>query len=216
MWQRFLNTDDIISLSEYNIFQNIFQYCKNSPNQYIDNNGHRYTPIGVGIQLDGTLGYGPLAAEGGIEVVLYWGTEEAIEKPVIAIYAYGGGSIGIDELGSDVKNVADMLLKSADSLRMDGSNALSALLSSMKVECSVSVSGFIVTGDETFTSAQSYTGPFDSVTGSAIFFKGSYAWSDNCRVYSVGWTPYGGSVGISYSRTYYKLLYSSVGNNFEE
>ena len=65
-------------------------------------------------------------------------------------------------------------------------DSIQLLASLLENKYSVSVSGLVITGNEHFTSVQSYTGPFLSMSGSVSNIKGGIAVSDSCIAFSLG------------------------------
>lgn len=130
------------------------------------------------------------------------------------MYTYGEGAACIDT--ATIQNAAQLLLKNADLLKLGGANVLDAIVASLKVEGSFSVSGFFVQTNKSFYGVNDYTKDFstESVTiGSAKFAK---AWSDSCKTYSVGYSYTFGKPAFRldwpvYSRgyAYYWLRYST-------
>lgn len=102
-----------------------------------------------------------------------------------------------------------ILAESADYLRMEGGEAVSGILNAFDLQCSCSVSGLLITGDETFTTIEDYTGRFDTYTVNIWKVKGNYSWSDKCKTYGIGYSFGSASFGISRSVSEYSIIYSS-------
>lgn len=183
----------------------MFAYCGNNPVLNVDYSGMDYHPVGAGVQLEIEVGNAVV----GVEVIVFWDVEEAVNNPVIAVYVYGGISIETDDplLGSILAIVTD----NADLLTGDQGNltmVLSSLTALISNNFSVSVSGVIIMGNEDFTSTNSYSGSFTSVGGGFGRIKGGVAYSESCYAISIGGTLVGSKVIPSWgvTKTYYHKL----------
>ena len=74
------------------------------------------------------------------------------------------------------------------------------------------MSGLLITGNEGFTTTESYLGPFTSVNVKLGKVSGAYAYSDSCIGYIFVGQPAKVSWGISYT-TYRPLFEITVGQN---
>ena len=213
---RFINADSFASTGQGFVGYNMFAYCGNSPVFRKDIDGKEWELVGAGVQLDASASLGEISGGAGVEVVIYWGTEEAKElgEPVVAVYVYGGGSLDIALLAEDITNITNLLTESVELLKIDGASALEAatLTGQHSLSGAVTLSGFLVLGNEGFKDSKNYTEGFD--TFSAGYGKGriNYAWSDCCQTVGVGVSVFGGSAGWSVMRgkSYYGLLWSSA------
>lgn len=227
---RFINADAFASTGQGAIGCNILAYCLNNPVRYIDVTGNwakvanegpstedSFKVVGAGIQISGSASLGPISGGGGIEIIVFWDTPEskAAGKPIVAVYICGEADITIDTDGID--EIIELLLDSADVLKMDGVNALEALVAGTKVGLSASVSPFVVTANSEFYGVEDYTKGFNNQSANFGSVTVSKAWSDTCRTYSVGYTYAAGKPGLwlklpSFSRgcSYYGLLWTSA------
>ena len=178
----------------------MFAYCGNNPVCRIDPNGMDYRPVGAGIQLELDVG----CYTGGFEVILYWDNTICDNGGwIVALYSYDGLSLDMTDplAGSIVATVLD----NTDLLMSGTEESMNSLLTILKGNVSASASGVLIFGDESFTSTESYEGPFTSVSGNIGHIKGSFAYSSNSYAFSVGATcSKKGSRG--FSRTNYTLL----------
>lgn len=199
-WGRFLNADVLVSTGQGLLGNNMFAYCNNNPVIHIDETGTAYRIVGAGIQFELSVG----SATVGIEVICYWDVDECANGGVvIATYVYAGFSFDMSDplLGSILATItdnSDMLVSGCEAEIL----AFAALIGDTY---SISVSGVLVTGNEDFRSTESYQESFTSVGGGWGKIKGSYAYSENCRAYSIGANIAGGSLLPSWniSKTYY-------------
>ena len=191
----------------------MFAYCANNPVFSTDNTGHDHI-VGAGIQIDGSVSVGSVSGCGGVEIIIYWDTEETEEagKPIVAIYAYGGASLSYSDLTKDVSNITDALVNNIESLQGNPEQVLSGLLESLiTTNASVSASGVLVVGEKNFRSAKDYEGTFTTTSVNLWFVKGSRSQGDTCHTWSVGglWSATQSSFGISQTITSYKMIWSS-------
>ncbi len=213
---RFVNADSYASTGQGLLGHNMFVYCGNCPILRIDTYGEEWEPIGVGVQLELSVSSEAYTVETGIEVVLYWGTEEALlaESPVVAIYAYGGGSLDADIFSSSIDTAKKLLTQSSASLRANTDAALSGVLTKVKgtLSADISVSGFLVLGNEKFKKAEDYTKGFTVGSIGVGKYKFNYAKSDRCMTIGIGRSMFGLSSAISIhsGKYYYGMLYSSA------
>jgi RHS repeat-associated protein len=207
---RFINADSYGSTGQAFLGTNMFAYCNNNPCNNIDATGASYEPIGAGIQLELSLDSGGVSVSGGVEVIVYWGTEQAEQagEPIVAVYCYGAGSLDVDVFSNEIADITELLKDNLDLLKMDGQSALDGVLSAFKPGLGGSVSGLLVYGNESFKNARSYTKDFTTVSGTAWHFKGSYSYSDCCRTVGVGVSTSG--FGLSFSHSYYFLLWEGT------
>ena len=181
----------------------MFSYCGNNPVTNVDHQGTAYRPVGAGLQFELDVGSGIV----GVEVICYWDVDECANGgATIAVYTYCGFSL----------DTSDALLASILATITDNSNLLAggcetgivALAALIGDTFSLSVSGVLITGTEDFNATESYTGSFTSVGGSWGKVTGSYAYSENCKAYSLGGNVAGGSLLPSWniSKTYYQQI----------
>ena len=164
----------------------MFAYCANNPVIYEDAEGTRYRVVGTGVQFEVTMGCTSI----GIEIICFWDVEECSNGGVVvAAFAYGGYSIDMNDpfLASILATVTD----NTDLLLGGDESNILALTALIGNTFSVSASGVVVTGTETFNSWKSYTGSFTSVSGSIAKLKGSVAYSESCMAAAIGTTLIG-------------------------
>ena len=190
-------------------------YCLNNPCLYSDPYGENGF-VGLGFQFDVSTEHGTY----GVEVVIYWDPDVVssthgceAENAIIAIYTYSGVAISLDELA-----IAPQLYEMTASLNFEDMNDSSQdelLVAAMGLMTSLDLSGavFLVYGYDSFISANSYSGEFQtwaaSVSKPGSFISGGlyYSYSDTC--WSVGakvsgaTRPHTFPLKIQFSRTYY-------------
>jgi len=183
--------------------------------------------VGAGVQIDasGSLGIGSIGGSigAGIEVIIYWDTQECADlgKPIVALYTYneGGAYLDTQEVYNQAKEIAELLLENIDLIKIDGTNAIQAILSgsvSMNASLSFSFSLVGVFGNSKFYGAHSYEEKFDNFSAAAGSIKYGRGWSDSCVAHSIG---YNFTVGkpafhvalpeVSRGASYYRLIWSS-------
>ncbi|MCI8620188.1 MAG: RHS repeat-associated core domain-containing protein [Oscillospiraceae bacterium] len=207
---RFINADSYGSTGQAFLGTNMFAYCGNNPINNIDVTGTDYELVGAGVQLEISGGAGGVSGAVGFEVIIYWGTKQAEQagEPVVAVYNYRGISADALELFPEIGQVTDLLVNNAELLKLDGATAVEGILSTLSLSGSASASGLLVYGSKEFKNAADYEGGFDTVSGTAWHFKGSYSWSKSCRVVGVGVST--SKFGLSYSHSEYSLLWEST------
>ena len=178
----------------------MFAYCANNPIIYVDESGREYRLVGAGVQVDVSAGLATM----GVEIICYWGTDECKNGGiVIAVYAYGGASINMNDawIGSIIAIITD----NSKYLESNYGTALLAILAMLGDGFSFSVSGLAVFGNEKFTSTEDYTGSFTTVGVGWGKARGSYSYSENCRTVSVGGNLIGSQLLPSWgvSKTHY-------------
>ena len=174
----------------------------------MDAEGYKARPVGAGVQLE--LDIGGLSV--GLEVIVYWDVKESNNgAPVIAVYLYGGISVGVND--PFIASIVGIITDNADLLvKEDGSGAVVMTVASMiGDDFNVSVSGVFILGNEKFDSTKDYEESFTSVGTTLGKFKGSIAYSETCTAISFGVTVVGSpnllpSWGVS--KTYYQQLFS--------
>ena len=185
---------------------NMFAYCSNNPVCYYDPCGNEERPVGAGVQVEGTVGHTSV----GIEIILYWDVDECVNgAPVIAIYAYGGISVDVNDYF--IASIVGIITDNADLLLDETGAGVMAVAALIGEGLSVSVSGVLIVGNDNFTSTTSYEESFTSVGVNAGKFKGSVAYSESCTAYSVGYNVIGGSSvfpSSSVSKTYYQQVWT--------
>jgi hypothetical protein len=185
----------------------MFAYCGNNPIRYEDSFGGRYEEaedsdedyelVGIGVQFEasGSLGIGSIGFSAGIgfEVIVYWGTQECKDhgEPIVAVYVYNAGSgyLDTDALRKQILEIADLLLNCVDLLKIDGVNAVQAILNNAKLNFSASFSASVISvwGNSKFYGVDSYLERFDNLSVTAGSIKYGYAWSDSCKTHSLGY-----------------------------
>jgi RHS repeat-associated protein len=178
---RFINADEYASTGQDFLGCNMFAYCNNNPIFYFDPTGTRL--VGVGVQFEVDVDNVCV----GVEAVYYGDPTVCDGKgPQIALYTYSG--VSLDFLSPD-----DMARLTAEmSILYEGINAdsdqaaIAALKAFVYQDASASASVFAIFGNENFTSADSYSGPFDSVSATANHWKVTYSTSETCTVIGVG------------------------------
>ena len=188
----------------------MFAYCINNPVSFADHSGFSARLVGAGIQLEVSIG----GATVGLEVIVYWDVNECENgAPVIAVYAYAG--ISVDVNNAYIGSILGIITDNSDMLLgEDGSGmCVMALAAVISDSFSVSVSGVVILANDSFNSTKDYEKSFTSVGASWGKIKGSVAYSDSCTAISLGASLVGGnsifpSWGIS--KTYYQqvLCYS--------
>lgn len=182
----------------------MFVYCANNPVVLSDPTGTEYRVVGAGLQFEITVG----GCSVGFEIICYWDVDECSNGGVVvAGYVYGGFSLDMDNplIGSILATITDN-----SDLLVGGSEAeILALAALLGDTSSFSVSGVLVTGNEDFNSTTSYQGSFSSVGASCWRVKGSYAYSENCKAYSLGANFDVGIArpGWNVSKTYYERIF---------
>ena len=208
--KRFLNADGLtqIGSSENLLSYNLYVYCCNNPLVYVDENGLSYEIVGAGIQIELSGSFGNVGVSGGIEIIIYWGTEEAKANGgfVIAIYGYGSISADLVQSLEGMSDISDLLINNLDLLKMDGASAIDVIIESVSMKWDCSISGVLVTGNEDFNDVTDYKYGFDTCTVSGLSGKVSYSWSSCCKTISIGKKMNKTSFGINYSKSYYYLL----------
>ena len=92
---RFICADGIMPMCNSITDCNIYAYCNNCPVSLVDPFGYTDRLVGIGAQFGLTVG----DYECGIEVIVYWDSKVCQNSdPVIAVYAYEGAYINVDEL----------------------------------------------------------------------------------------------------------------------
>jgi len=181
----------------------MYSYCANNPTNNKDETGTEFKPIGAGFQFEMNAGAGTV----GVEVICYWDIPECNDgNPIVAVYVYGGVSVDLDDalLGSIVATITD----NSDFLVRGSEAEVIALATLLSNNFSMSVSGLLITGNDDFTSTESYTESFTSVGGAVGKIKGSVAYSASCYAYALGYNLVGGSIIPSwgFSKTYYEQI----------
>ncbi len=219
-WGRFINADGQFKLDGAVLTLNIFAYCINNPVKLFDENGKEYRVVGAGLQVDVSAAVGSLGVGVGAEVIVYW--DETItdgEEPIIAIYVYKDGNIGMSltdyqmaEILKSVQPTIEQLTAMTDDLRGLDVKGIDKVMQS--ASWGVTVAGLVITGNKAFDSVTSYEEDFDTVTLSLSRLKGSHSVSASCKSYGVGGTIVGSPQGwgVTYSHSYYKLIWQkSIG-----
>jgi len=178
---RFINADALVTTGQGLLGNNMFAYCGNNPVIFLDDQGTSYRVVGAGLQFEISVGSCTI----GIEVICYWDVDECANGGVvIAAYAYCGFSFDMSDplLGSIMATITD----NSDLLANGNEAGVLALAALIGDTFSISVSGVLVTGAESFRTTESYGGSFTSVDGGWGKLKASYAYSENCKAYSIG------------------------------
>ena len=166
-----------------------------------------YQAVGAGLQLEINIG----AATVGLEVICYWDVDECqAGGAVIAVYAYGGISVDVNDplLGSILAVITD----NSSFLTGGTEEGVLALAMMLGTNFSTSVSGVLIFGNERFSSTESYEGSFTSIGGSVGRLKGSVAYADSCTAVSIGGNVVGSNIIPSWgvSKTYYEQIYEKA------
>ena len=201
---RFINADALVATGQGLLGNNIFAYCGNNPVVFLDDHGTSYRAVGAGLQFEISVG----SCTVGIEVICYWDIDECSNGGVvIAVYAYCGFSFDMNDplIGSIMATITD----NSDLLANGNEMCVLTLASLIGDTFSISVSGVLITGTESFISTESYEGSFTSVDGSWGKLKASCAYSENCRAYAIGGKAAGSSLFPSWSisKTFYTQVY---------
>ena len=199
---RFVSPDIIITADPFGVGANLYSYCKNSPINYYDETGREYKVIGLGIQVDGSISFLTASADAGIELICYWGTEEAqtLDKLVFAVYGYGGGGVTISDYSEQIDFITQIVYESMDQLAMMGADEVQALLKGKLIDTSISGSIMVITGNEGFKDAYNYEGHFETATVGAGHVKLFKSWGHTDES---GCEVYGGGGSTSWSLPYY-------------
>jgi len=201
---RFLNADAFAATGQGLLGYNMFAYCANNPVTRKDAAGMIHEPVGAGLQLEITVGNVTV----GLEIICFWDVSECSDGGItIAVYLYGGVSMDVDNplIGS----ILAMITDNSQLLLYGNEESLMLLATLLSNEFSVSVSAVLITGNEDFTSTESYEGSFTSVGAGLGKVKAAVAYSDTCVAYSVGAVIAGSpkilpSWGVS--KTYYEQV----------
>lgn len=216
---RFTTFDKLINNKQEPLENNNYLYCCNDPINYFDDSGYDYRPIGVGIQVDGSVALGPAGIGIGLEIVVYW--DEAIkgDQPVaLAVYAYTEGAFSLklsDYSKESILNNIEPLVADLESLSKGlTAKTFSEVTNYLNARGSVTGSALLVTGNEEFNDVGDYTGAFHTTSINIWRAKGFYSASEKCQTYGAGVTVLGNTTafGISYSNSNYALVCSSVYN----
>ena len=202
---RFINADVLASTGQGFVGYNMYAYCNNNPVDYSDTNGNKARPVGAGVQVEVSMGHTSV----GIEVIVFWDVEECINSaPVIAVYAYGGVSVDVND--SFVASIVGIITDNSDLLLDSTGAGVMAVAALIGDSFSVSVSGVFIVGNEQFTSTKSYEESFTSVGGGFGKGKASIAYSETCVAFSAGYNVIGGNSILPSSnvaKTYYQQLF---------
>ena len=214
VWGRFLNADGQINSDLSLVALNLYAYCANNPVANVDNNGKDFRAVGAGVQLDGSVALGPAGVGIGIEAIVYWDEQITSGKgPTIAIYMYNAGSADMlleNYQREEIKRVVQEFmyeLKAKASYLMQ--LPLPQLIAEMEsLDYGLTASGFVVLGNERFTTPNSYEKDFDNTTVNLRNVKISHSFSESCHSIGVGYTFLGSpqGYGITWTHSYYSLL----------
>ena len=184
----------------------MFVYCGNNPVNFTDEAGERYVPVGGGVQFEASFENTVV----GVELIIFWDVDECQNgAPVVAMYIYDGVSVNVSDAlqASILSYVADNTNVFEDG-SVDPYVLIDGLVTMLQQDFSISASGFLVFGNEDFSSTLSYCKEFTSVGGSAGNWKGSVAYSSSCFTVSVGKNLVGGNCLPSWgvSKTWYERI----------
>ena len=117
----------------------------------------------------------------------------------------------------NISDFVDLIMESADLLKMDGVNALEMIVDSYSPGFSASVSLFAVTANSEFYGCEDYEEGFDNMSITVGSITVSTAWSDCCRTYGLGykWSAgkpilWLGLPTVSRGKSNYWLVWKSV------
>ena len=214
---RFINGDSYASTGLGILACNMFAYCGNNPCIHIDPTGHEHF-VGYGFQVDISTDHGTF----GFEVVIYTDDEVAAnttgdpEKDyVVVIYTYSGVSVNQYEMALS-PHVAE-IVSSLDLEELNSMSTDEALITLVGVLSNYQLSGsaFAIFGNDSFESADDYSGSFETwslmVSGTSPIYSGGVfrSTSSTCTVYG---GRFSGSckprvrlfpIDVTYSATYY-------------
>ena len=214
---RFINADAYASTGQGILGNNMFAYCNNSPIIFVDPLGDERV-VGFGFQLDFSTEHGTY----GVEVIIYIDekvvkntTHDSTAEYVVVKYTYSGVSTSQYEMAI-TPLVAEMISQlDLEALNKRNVDEVLILLAGIITNYQMSGGVFAVFGDDSFTSANSYSEDFEtwsfSVTGTHPNFSGGVfkSYSDSCDVYGfkvgcslrpkVRFCPF----DVQYSKTYY-------------
>ena len=204
---RFINADARIKIN-YDFSEcNMFSYCKNNAIKYADSDGYSARLVGIGAEFELDVG----SYVTGVEVIVYWDSEVCKDgEPVVAVYAYDGVGVNLDELvtNPDYQKVVSQLtcaITTASCPDKYGKRELTILQESLFRDASISASIVGVFGYENFKSTSDYEGPFQTRSVSWRHAKVGYAYSDTGFAITVGATTSGG-FHVSVGKTYYEQI----------
>ena len=219
-WGRFINSDVLLCISKTSKSINQFAYCANNPVIYCDDAGTDYRLVGIGIQLDGSIGVdvGNLSAAvgGGLELIVYFDEQMMVDgQPIVAIYSYyslgGNVSISASEMEQLIEQLAptiEQLTAIAPKVQMMSTNQIKKV----GVTGSLSTSVIFLFGNEGFEDELSYEGPFYTQNYQAGKLKAFLSESESCYAVGAGYDFLASRFTLGYSRSYsdYQCLYSST------
>ena len=164
-------------------------------------------PVGAGIQLSGSVGAGGVSIAFGFEIIVFWESKESTKagNPVVAVYAFNGGSLDMSALKDylDIDKLSELLLQNASLIKDNPQQAITSIVQN-SITCSATVSGVLVVGQRGFSSIRDYEGTFSTMTLSNGKYLVGFSQGDTC--YSISFGIGKASAGISTSFTYYMYL----------
>ena len=219
-WGRFINSDVLLCISKTSKSINQFAYCANNPVIYCDDAGTDYRLVGIGIQLDGSIGVdvGNLSAAvgGGLELIVYFDEQMMVDgQPIVAIYSYYslGGNVSIS--ASEMEQLIEQLAPTIEQLTAIAPKVQMMSTDQIKkvgVTGSLSTSVIFLFGNEGFEDELSYEGPFYTQNYQAGKLKAFLSESESCYAVGAGYDFLASRFTLGYSRSYsdYQCLYSST------
>ena len=165
--------------------------------------------VGAGLQISGAFTVGNTTVCGGVEVIVFWDTPEAIDAggPIVQVYVFAGGSADISGImdSLEIDEITSYLVSNTSHIMQNPTQALGNYISNHN-SGALSTSGVLVYGNKDFI-IDNYSGAFITSTFTAAHLTTSWSEGTNCHAISFGYvlatTP---GIGVSGSCTYYLPL----------